>query len=391
MKTAVVIDPFSGASGDMLLSSLIAAGVSEDGLRKSLGSMSVLDPVSFSIESVERGMFTATRLAIAMPHEHAHRSLSTIRDMIEASRLDERVKRGAIETFSKLAAAEASVHGRDIEAVTFHEVGALDAIFDIVGWHAALELLGWPECYYTRLVLGSGSVSAAHGEIPLPAPATLELLKGHAVSFSERREELITPTAAAIIASTFQPLTGSRVFQPERIGYGAGTREGGGGLPNILRTMVGTIREQTAHVCIVTCTIDDMNPELYGSTMDTLFAHGALEVYFNQVMMKKNRPGLEMTVITEERDVQAIAGLILEETTTIGLRVDREERIELPRAQEIVETRFGSITVKVVTLPGGRRKMSPEYESCRAAAGRAAVTVREVFDAARAAWETSGR
>jgi hypothetical protein len=387
MTRALLIDPFSGASGDMLLASVISAGVPFEDIRKRLGAIPVLGAVKVSIEPVRRGMFQASRLVVDMPHEHAHRSLSAIRAMIEESALSDAVKRGAVGAFTALAGAEATVHGCEADTVTFHEVGALDSILDIVGWYSAMDILGWPPCYYTRLTLGSGSIRSAHGDIPLPAPATMELLKGHPVSFSDRLEELITPTAAAIMAAGFRPLSSSRVFAAESIGYGAGTRDTAGGLPNVLRTMLGSVRELPSQVCIVTCTIDDMNPELYGYIMEKLFARGALEVYFNAVMMKKNRPGLEMTVITEEKDVQEMAAFILSETTTIGLRVGREERIELPRERAEVATPYGTIAVKVVTLPGGERRMSPEYESCRAAAEKAKARMLDVFDAVRAAWE----
>jgi uncharacterized protein (TIGR00299 family) protein len=335
-------------------------------------------------------MFEAVQLQMTLPHEHAHRSLSSIEEIIQPSGLSERVKTGSMETFRRLARAEAKVHGTSVEEVHFHEVGALDAIIDIVGFHIALEYLSPEKCYHRDIMLGSGSVTCEHGEVPVPAPATLELLAGRRVRFTDRREELVTPTAAALIASLFEPLPSDALFRLETIGYGAGTRDSGG-MPNVLRAITGDVEVMPRRVCIITSTIDDMNPELYGYVMEKLFAIGALEVYFNSIMMKKNRPGLEITVITEEADVDRICQFVLSHTTTLGLRVNREERIELPRRRGEVNTPFGPVEVKVGHLPDGSEKISPEYESCRKAAEKFGVPLMNVFDAARIAWRSGSR
>jgi uncharacterized protein (DUF111 family) len=228
-----------------------------------------------------------------------------------------------------------------------------------------------------------------HGKIPVPAPATLELLQGHRVEFSGRKEELITPTAAAIVASTFQPLPPDAGFTPESLGYGAGTRKSKKGqLPNLLRIALGPMEAAPASVSIIRTTIDDMNPELYGHTMDVMFAQGALEVYYHPVMMKKNRPGVEVTVIAETKDERRLADELLAQTSTLGARICREQRVELERRKENVVTDIGEATVKVAILPGGGERMSPEYESCKALAAASGRTLIDVFEIVRSAWRS---
>jgi len=386
MKKTLIIDPFSGASGDMFLGALVDLGAPFEALRETLRGIPELAGVSIERESVTRGVFAATRIKVTCPAEKAHRSLSTIRDLIEKADIGDGVKKGAIETFTRLATAEAKVHGSDIESVHFHEVGALDAIADIVGTHVALDLLGNPQCLVRTITVGSGTTKGAHGKMPLPAPATLELLAGLPVRFSERGEELVTPTGAALIASTATPLSTGSLVVPEKVGYGAGSREGDG-LPNVLRVVLATADEGRGHVCIITSTLDDMNPEVYGYLMEQLFTNGALEVYYNPVMMKKNRPGVEVTLIGEEQNAYELANLLMANTTTIGVRIHREERIELPRRQASVDTPYGKIEVKVATRPGGSELVSPEYESCKKAAQKSGASLLDIYEAVRQAWE----
>lgn len=386
MTKTLLIDPFSGASGDMFLAALVDVGASFETIRSSVLGIPELGSVRAEVRKVTRGVFAATRIEVSCPEEHHHRSISKIRKIIEDSGLSASVKAGAIGTFDLLADAEAKVHGSDREEVHFHEVGALDAMFDIIGAHVALETLGDPLCLTRPVSLGTGTTTCQHGEIPIPAPATIELLSKHKVRFTERMEELVTPTGAAIIAAVFKPLGPDALFVPERVGYGAGTRENDG-LPNVLRAMTGTLEENPGRVCIVTSTIDDMNPEVYGYVMDRLFAEGCLDVYYNPVMMKKNRPGVEITVITEEKDVYRITDFLMTHTTTLGVRVDREERVELRRHQDTVETSYGTVNVKVAERPGGVETISPEFESCKTVAESAGVSLIEVYEAAKRAWK----
>jgi hypothetical protein len=391
LKRSLLVDAFSGAAGDMLIAALLDAGASIETLSACTASIPALAKVHVGVENVHRGAFAAKKLSVTLPHEHAHRGLADVMKIIDAaSSLSVEVRAHAKMVFSRLAAAEAKVHGTSVEAVHFHEVGALDAILDVVGFFVLAEALGVEGLYYTNLAIGlGGSIGGSHGTMPVPAPATLELLSGHRVTFSERREELMTPTAAAIVATAFQPLPFDATWLPERIGYGAGTRESPD-MPNVVRVSLGRVEEATggvAHqVSVIRCTIDDMNPELYGDLMQRLFDDGALEVYLTPVIMKKNRPGTEITVLCEHADLARTSRLVLTHTTTLGLRVAREARVELPRRVETVETEWGTARVKVATRPDGSETASPEYESCREIARRTGLTVSGVFDAVRRAW-----
>ncbi len=391
MTRALVVDAFSGAAGDMLVAALIDAGASADVLRDGVLSIPALAGLRVDVDTVRRGAFAASRLSVDLPHEHAHRHLHQVVQIIDsAPSLAERVKAHARDAFARLAMAEAKVHGTTVEKVHFHEVGALDAILDIVGFFACAESLGIEAFYYTTLAVGAGGVvHGEHGEMPVPAPATLELLAGHRIVTTDRREELMTPTAAAIIASAFRPLPPDATVVQGRVGYGAGTRESDG-MPNVVRVSIGDV-EQTRprSMAIVRCTIDDMNPEFYGSVMQGLFDAGAREVYYTPVIMKKNRPGVEITVIAELVDTDRITGYLFVNTTTLGVRVSQEARVELERRHETVETRFGPARVKIAVLPDGSERMSPEYESCREISGRAHSTLLEVFDEVRRAWSAS--
>jgi uncharacterized protein (TIGR00299 family) protein len=389
MTKTLLIDPFSGASGDMLLAALVDAGCPWETIRDRMLAIPALSRVTIGVDRVKRGAFEAAQMVIGLPDgDHPHRGLAAVREIVEsAPELGEGVVARSLKTFEKLAEVEARVHGVTVDDVHFHEVGALDAIVDVVGFFVALETLGITAQRYTRLVVGGGKTGSMHGEIPVPAPATLELLAGHRLQFSDRDEELITPTAAAIIAAVFEPLQEQDGFTPESVGYGAGTRESKTGrLPNILRVALGQLHEAPASVSIIRTTIDDMNPEVYGYAMEHLFAEGALEVYYHPVMMKKNRPGVEVTVIAEIADEQRLAGVLLAQTSTLGVRVAREQRLELERRGDEVLTVLGAARVKVATLPGGAERMSPEYESCKVLAESSGRPIMDVFELVRHAW-----
>lgn len=387
MNKVLVLDPFSGASGDMFLAAMVEAGASFDTLRDTLLSIPVLGKVKLSRKKVRRGPFEATQIVVQCPHEHAHRGLADIRRIIEEAPIKERVKNGAIDTFTRLAKAEARVHGSTPDEIHFHEVGALDSILDIVGAHVAFDLIGNPVGLVRTITLGRGSTESEHGRIPLPAPATVELLSGFPVQFTDVDTEMVTPTGAAIIASRFEPLKPGSIVVPDRVGYGAGTRDPVG-RPNVLRVILGEVEGARGHVCVITSTVDDMNPEVYGFLMEQLFVNGALDVYYNSVMMKKNRPGVEVTIICEERDAHMLSSFLMSNTTTLGARIHREERIELARRAGAVETPYGTIDIKIARRPDGSESASPEYESCRKAALGANVTLLEIYEAVQRAWKS---
>jgi hypothetical protein len=401
-ETILVLDPFSGASGDMMVALLVDLGVPEETVRELPERVPALAEARVELREVKRGLFRATRLFLELPESHHHRGLAEIEKILEESDLPNPVCEAARQTFRALARAEAKVHGESPDSIRFHEVGALDSIFDILAWHLGYHELGSPPLRYTRICLGRGEVQSAHGRIPLPAPATLELLRGHRVVFSERTEELVTPTAAAILATLAEPLSWDAPLRPERVGYGAGSRgaspeEGRGepgrpgGLPNVLRGVLARMEQKAPFVRVLTTTIDDMNPEVYGHLMERLFRAGALDVYMSGVTMKKNRPGVELTVVCEEGQAEEMAALLLTESTTLGVRSSRAERIELERRSEVIRTRFGEVVVKVAKIPDGGERMSPEYESCRRVAERQGVPLWEVYQATIAAWEDRRR
>jgi uncharacterized protein (TIGR00299 family) protein len=391
LKQSLIVDAFSGAAGDMMIAALLDAGATIEALQACAASIPALAKVRVDKESVRRGPFAATKLNVTLPHEHAHRGLSDITKIIDAGSLSPTVSVRAKNTFTKLAAAEAKVHGMSVEKVHFHEVGALDAILDIVGFFVLAESLGIESFYYTTLAVGArGTVQSEHGEMPVPAPATLELLAGHRITYTERQEELMTPTAAALIAAAFEPLPLGAGVITSKVGYGAGTRESKG-MPNVVRVSLAQVtndaHDDDAHfVSVIRCTIDNMNPEHYGDLMQRLFDERALEVYYTPVMMKKNRPGTAITVLCEHADLEQVSRVVLMHTTTLGLRVTRETRVELPRRVETVETEWGPARIKIATRPDGSETASPEYESCREIARRTGLTLADVSDAVRRVW-----
>jgi len=377
------LDCFAGISGDMLLGALIDLGVSEDLLRNELAKLH-LHGYRIETRRVTKQHVTATKFDCVVGHEHHHRGCSDIVAMIEASALAENVKRKAVSVFRRIGEAEAKVHGIPLEKVHFHEIGAVDSIVDIVGACVALESLGVERVVALPPPLGSGFVETAHGRFPIPAPATLELLKGLPTGTSPEHGESVTPTGAALLAefcAAFGPMPAMSV---EKIGYGAGTRELEK-TPNVLRALLGEAASaaESDSVAIIEVNIDDMNPQWFGDVMERLLGAGALDVFLTPVQMKKNRPGTLLTVLCEPADADRFAELVLTHTTSFGVRIHEARRRKLDREIVRVATKFGEIEVKVGRLNGKVVTRSPEYESCKRAAALANVPVREVYDAAK--------
>ncbi len=384
MKIAY-FDPVGGASGDMALGALVDAGVSFEDLAGALARLSVQ---GFSLERgpADRMGIRGTHVKVRLdPGPQPHRHLHHIEKILAESGLEESVRAPALGVFRRIAAAEAKVHGTTVEKVHFHEVGAVDAIVDIVGACLGLRMLGVDEVRFGRLPLGRGFVNAAHGRIPLPAPATLEILADVPVDMVETEGETVTPTGAALLAS----LGRCELLPPgsvvRRIGYGVGTREFPD-RPNVLRLVLADWSASPAvgEVSVLTATVDDMTGEELGFLMERLFAAGALDVYFTPVTMKKSRPATEITVLATPALEEPLAGEILRHSSSLGLRTRRESRRELPREVRRVETPFGTVRVKVATLPDGFR-YSPEYEDCAELARRHARSFHDVYQAARRA------
>jgi uncharacterized protein (TIGR00299 family) protein len=384
MRT-LYFDCFAGASGDMILGALVGVGVDPHALLEHLSLLNV-SGYEIDFETVDRSGISATRAHVRTAHEHAHRHLSDILKIINESRLSETVKERAARIFERLAEAEAKIHNVAVERIHFHEVGALDAIIDVVGACIGFELLGIERFVCSELHVGSGMVEMAHGRFPIPPPAVAELLKDAPVYSADIKGELVTPTGAAIIRTVcqeFGPLPKMRI---ERTGYGAGTREYQN-FPNVLRLMIGDVATGEAsgdeRLIVVETNIDDMSPQIYGYVMEQAFARGALDCYFTPVQMKKNRPGVLVSILCRESERDAMCELLLAETTTLGVRFYEVLRRALARETVSVETEFGPIDVKVARLNGQVVKAMPEYEQCRAAAQRSEVALQVVEQAAR--------
>ncbi len=387
--TIAYFDCFNGAGGDMLAAALIDAGADAERLRRQLESL----PISgfrLAIEKTKKQWLSATRFLVELDTavHRPHRHLKHVLDILARSSLSESARQKAARVFGRLAAAEARVHGTIIERIHFHEVGGEDAILDIVGTILALEMLDVQRVLCSPLPLGSGSVRCAHGTIPIPAPATIELLKGVPVAATEETGELTTPTAAALLATLadgFGPLPAMTL---RSIGYGAGSRETAH-RPNVVRVFVGTPADDatgdTDEVCVLETNLDDASPEIVGHCMARLLEKGALDVYAVPIHMKKSRTGVVLTVLCEPARVAEMEQVLFAETTTFGIRRHNAMRAKLRRRFETVTTRFGDIRMKIGEGEGAVTA-SPEFEDCKAAAQRHGAALREVLAAAQLAW-----
>ena len=381
------LDCFAGISGDMLLGALIDLGVPEDSLRQELAKLALSD-YSITTRRVVKQNIAATKFDCQEEHHHHdHRGFTEIAGMITGSALPEPVKCRAVSVFRRLGEVEAKIHAVPLEQIHFHEIGAVDSIVDIVGVCIALELLDVEAVQASPLPCGSGFVETAHGKFPVPAPATLELLRGVPVIASNITAELVTPTGAALLAEFCNQYGPLPALVVEKIGYGAGTRDLPG-LPNVLRAVLGQTTELPVvdTVAVVEANIDDLNPEFFGEVMERLLATGALDVFWTPVQMKKNRPGTLLTVLCEASDADRVAELVLTHTTSFGVRIHEARRRKLVREIVMVRTRHGEIAVKIGRLADKVVQRSPEFESCRRAAAEASVPVKDVYnEAARAA------
>ncbi|GIW86732.1 MAG: UPF0272 protein [Isosphaeraceae bacterium] len=383
-------DCFSGISGDMTLGALVDAGVDPSLLQATIDQLGIGAQLTF--EPVRRAGFRATWARVASPEEHAHRHLHHIEAILDKAALPSRADALARSIFRKIAEAEARVHGSTIEKVHFHEVGAVDSIVDIVGAAVGLDALQLDRIEASPLPPGRGSVQAAHGRMPLPAPGTAELLKGIPLAESTADFEQTTPTGAAILAATasrFGPLPPLTV---QSIGYGAGSLDPPG-LPNVLRLFIGTwMADSTSdQAWVLETNLDDMTGELIGHVTTTLLAAGALDVFVTPIQMKKNRPGVILTALCDDARWPTIEELILRETTTLGVRRHPVSRRVLPRRAYEVQTELGPIRGKLAWFPSNARhpRFSPEYDDCARIAAERRLPLREVYEAALRAFSTS--
>jgi len=380
MKIAYA-DCFSGISGDMFLAALLDAGLPLDVLQDGIQKLNLPEKVELRLSETHKGALRAANLEVIVPHSHHHRHLSDILEILSASQLPNTVSQTAARIFTLLAEAEARVHGQQVEQVQFHEVGALDSIVDVTGVALGLEALGIERLYASPLPYGAGTINSDHGLLPLPAPATLEVLRlaGAPLTPFPAQVELVTPTGAAILAAlaTFERPT----MTITGLGVGAGKRDLP--WPNLMRLITGkTPSAGMPEIVQLETNIDDMNPQFYGFIMEKLFAAGARDVFMTPIQMKKNRPGTLLGVIAFRRDEAALAELILRETTTLGLRVQAVERYEALREFRQIQTVYGSLTVKQKILNGKVIQSVPEYDECVRLAKENNVSLAEIYRSA---------
>jgi pyridinium-3,5-bisthiocarboxylic acid mononucleotide nickel chelatase len=420
------LECFSGISGDMFLGALVDAGVPPELFTRTVSALGI--EARLEISRVQRSGISAIKLDVITPegkelpreeylglasthdlahghthdhghehshehgkhelmHHHAHRGLKEIRDIIGKAAISESAKQRAIRIFEVLGAAEAKIHNTDIEKIHFHEVGAIDAIVDIVCAAVGAEALGVDAFVCSPLNVGGGMVTCAHGTFPIPAPATLEMLKDAPIYSGEIQKELVTPTGAAIVRVLASRFAGFPRMKAEKVGYGAGSRDIKNH-PNVLRITIGETEQDHAAaapeetISILEANVDDMTPQVFGYVMDRVLQEGALDVFGTSLQMKKNRPGMLLTVLCKPLDAERLTRLIFAETTTLGVRMREEKRACLTRRWLAVGTRWGDVRMKVANLNGSVCNCAPEYEDCRKIAEEHRIPLKLVMQEA---------
>lgn len=379
MKIAY-LDTIAGISGDMTLGAFVSSGVPQEALAREIAKLH-LEGVELEARHIVRNGITAVKLDVVISARGApRRHLKDIVELIDKSSLSVRVREDAKKIFSELARAEAKVHNMPVEKVHFHEVGAVDSIVDIVGAAVCLELSGVERVYSSPVKLGSGGfIESEHGKLPLPGPATLEILKGYPAVLTDIPYELTTPTGAAIVKALSSGVLRDEELSIRSVGYGAGTREIPG-VPNVLRIVIGetAAARDREEIMIVEANIDDMNPEIAPYVVGRLLASGAADAFIVPVIMKKGRPGFMISAMTPREKLDAVVSILFSETTTIGVRMHPVERRMLAREKREVITSLGKVVMKVIIVAGVERFV-PEYEECRRIAEEKGIPMVEVY------------
>lgn len=381
MKIAY-FDCISGASGDMILGALLDAGLSIDQLRQDLGLLR-LDGYSIQSRAVVKNGFKATKVDIQIEDDPTERHLAEILDIVEKSELPVDIIGKATALFTRLARVEAGIHGISLEQVHLHELGGIDTMVDVVGTFLGLRALGIEIVYASPLPLGRGFVRGAHGQIPLPSPATIALLEGVPVIGSELNFELVTPTGAALLtalAESFGPIPAMTL---RAVGYGAGGRDLP--IPNVLRLLIGE-KELNSSITVETLitletNIDDLNPQIYDHLIERLLQNGALDVTLTPIQMKKNRPAVQIWLLCRPEQASSLESILFTETSTLGVRRNVVERHALARSFTTIETPYGPVRIKLAYLPGGRVRPAPEYEDCKRLAQEKEIPLWIVYQA----------
>ncbi len=379
MKIAY-FDCFSGISGDMIIGALIDAGLKVGELKEELLKLDLAGYKITSKRSKRKGI-AGTRFIVQTTEKHEKRNLYEILDLIDNSRLEDKIKRDGKVIFKKLAEAEARIHGTEIEDVHFHEIGAVDSIIDIVGALIGLESMGIERIFASNIRVGRGTLTCSHGTLPVPPPATVELLKGVPVYSTGIEGELVTPTGAAIITTLCHRFGHLPSMVIEKTGYGLGSRNYS--IPNVLRVIIGERSDRIDEdaVRVIETNIDDMNPQFYDYIIDKLFEAGARDVFLTPVIMKKNRPGIILTIISPPEKTDELTGIVFRQTTTFGVRIsDLKMRKILSRKIEKVKSRWGDVKVKIGFFNESQRYVAPEYEECKRIAKRHGIPIRTIHD-----------
>ncbi len=374
-------DCFCGISGDMNLGALLDAGVDESYLRGELEKLGLNDEFKIEIQKGGKNGIAGTKVDVVLKRESGshHRHLADIEKIIMASGLGDNVKKMIMDMFRRIAEAEGKVHGLPAEEVHFHEVGAIDSIVDLVGAAIALDYLRPDVIMASTVQLGGGFVNCAHGKLPVPAPATAELLRNIPVKTGLVPFETTTPTGAAILAANVSRFSDQACFSVQKVGYGLGSRDLE--VANVLRVFIGETAEapETAEQFMLETNIDDMNPELFGFVEERLFEAGALDVFKTPVIMKKGRPGVLLSVLTDKRNEDAIEKVIFSDTTAIGLRKIKVDKIMLQRKIEQLHTKLGDVKIKKAYYEGRLVNCKPEYEDCKKIAETNKIPITQVY------------
>lgn len=385
----IYLDLIGGASGDMILGAMMDAGLKEEDLCHQLDKLH-LSGWELQVKTVVKNGFSAKKVNVTINDDVHERHLSEINEIIDQSELSLEIKNHAKSIFYRIAEIEAGIHSIPIGKVHLHEVGGLDTIIDITSTLIALDLLGIETLYASEVPLGHGFVQGAHGQIPIPAPATVALLQGIPVLGREIDAELVTPTGAALLSNLVNHFGPLPPMEFQAIGYGAGERDLP--FPNLLRVFVGEqhapVHSNEEILTVLETNIDDLNPEIYPHLMDQLFQYGALDVIYHPIHMKKNRPAIQLQVLCEPSDISKMEKLIFQETSTLGIRCRRVVRHSLPRSLHQVETQYGTVHVKVAQFGQDQVKISPEYEDCRILAEKHNVPLQKIYDLAKQAYNS---
>ncbi|MBI3581048.1 MAG: nickel pincer cofactor biosynthesis protein LarC [Nitrospinae bacterium] len=383
MRTAY-FDAFSGISGDMTVGALLDAGASLARLRRELKKLDVAG-YTVSVEKLSVNGIHSTRFNVRVGQKQKYRDYSAIRKIIGKSRLNPKVKENALAIFKKIGEAEAVVHNRPLDEVHFHEVGAVDSIVDVVGAAICLDQLGVTRCECSPIPTGRGFVDTMHGIMPVPAPATMLILKGAPIAPDGAELELTTPTGAAIAAALCVRFGPAPSMTPRTVGYGAGSKTRADGVPNLLRVVIGEKNVPGRTLAVLETNLDDATPESVSYAVQKALSSGALDAWVAPITMKKGRQAFCLSILCETPDAARLRDVMFEETPSLGLRQYDVQRFELPRKIISVKTRFGTVRVKVAVTPSGQERRKPEFEDCRALAEKTGASLEAVHRAALAA------